>query len=150
MTLVEKYKVVQAVEPKTTNTAITGSYISLKNVIEATIIVNLTQAVAHGTQVSLYQAQDTTGTNAKPLVLEVPIWANEDVSITDILERHPNGMSYTVAATVKNKQVVFEVDPAKLDVNNGFICINVRIGESSQVTNFVSAVYILDSKYSCN
>ena len=30
MTLVEKFKVVQAVEPKTTNAAITGSYVSFK------------------------------------------------------------------------------------------------------------------------
>lgn len=49
ITLVEKYKVVQAVEPKTTNVAITGDYVSLKNVIIGTIIVNLTRAIGHAT-----------------------------------------------------------------------------------------------------
>lgn len=80
MTLVEKFKVVQAVEPKTTNAAITGAYVSLKNVNTATIIVNLTQAVGHATVVSLYQAQDVSRTGAKALSNNVPVWANEDVT----------------------------------------------------------------------
>lgn len=147
MTLVEKYKVVQAVEPKTTNAAITGDYVSLRNVITGTVIVNLTQAVGHATQISLYQAQDVSGTGAKPLISEVPIWANEDVSLGDSLIRQTGGISYTVANTAKNKQVIFHIDPAKLDVNNGFNCLNVRIGASTQVTNLACAEFILNSKY---
>lgn len=54
MTLVEKYKVVQTVEPKTTNATITGAYVSLKNVIRGAVVVNLTQAVGHATVISLY------------------------------------------------------------------------------------------------
>ena len=147
MTLVEKFKVVQAVEPKTTNAAITGAYVSLKNVNTATIIVNLTQAVGHATVVSLYQAQDVSGTGAKALSNNVPVWANEDVTSGDSLIRKADGVSYTVANTAKNKQVVFHIDPAKLDINESFTCLNVRIGASTQATNFASAEYILDSKY---
>lgn len=147
MTLVEKYKLVQAVEPKTTNAAITGTYISLKSVINATVVVNLTQAAGHATVISLYEAKDVLGTDAKPLTNSVPIWANEDVSSGDSLIRQTDGVSYTVANTAKNKQVVFHVDPARLDVNDGFTCLNVRIGASTQVTNFASAEFILDSKY---
>lgn len=147
MTLIEKYKVVQAVEPKTTNAAITGAYVSLKNVNTATVIVNLTQAVGHTTVVSLYQTQDVSGTGAKALSNNVPVWANEDVSSGDSLIRKADGVSYTVTNTAKNKQVVFHIDPAKLDVNDGFTCLNVRIGASTQATNFASAEYILDSKY---
>jgi hypothetical protein len=147
MTLIEKYKVVQAIEPKTTNAAITGAYVSLKNVNTATVLVNLTQAVGHATVVSLYQAQDVSGTGAKALSNNVPVWANEDVSSGDSLIRKADGVSYTVTNTAKNKQVVFHIDPAKFDVNDGFTCLNVRIGASTQATNFVSADYILDSKY---
>lgn len=146
-TLVEKYKVVQAVEPKTTNAAITGAYVSLKNVINATVVVNLTQAVGHETVISLYEAKDVSGTDAKPLTNSVPVWANEDVSLGDSLIRKTDGVSYTVSDTVKNKQVVFHIEPARLDMNEGFTCLNVRIGESTQVTNFASAEFILDSKY---
>lgn len=147
MTLVEKYKVVQAFEPKTANIAITGDYVSLKNVVNATVIVNLTQAVGHATVVSLYQAQDVSGTGAKALALDVPVWANEDVSLGDTLLRKTDGVSYTVANTAKNKQIVFHVNPAKLDINNGFTCLNVRIGASSQATNFACAEFILENKY---
>jgi hypothetical protein len=147
ITLVEKYKVVQAVEPKTTNTAITGDYVSLKNVINATVIVNLTQAVGHATVVSLYEAKDVSGTDAKPITNSVPIWVNEDVSLGDSLIRKADGVSYTVANTAKNKQVAFHIDPARLDVNEGFICLNVRIGASTQATNLACAEFILDSKY---
>lgn len=147
MTLIEDYKIVKAVEPKTTNAAITGDYVSLKNVITGTVVVNLTQAVGHATQVSLYQAKDVSGTGAKPLTNSVPVWANEDVSLGDSLIRQTDGVSYTVANTAKNKQIVFHIDPAKLDINDGFTCLNVRIGASTQATNFASAEYILDSKY---
>ena len=147
MTLVEKYKIVQAVEPKTSNAVITGDYVSLKNVITGTVVVNLTQAVGHATQVSLYQAKDVSGTGAKPLTNSVPVWANEDVSLGDSLIRQADDVSYSVANTAKNKQVVFHIDPARLDVNDGLTCLNVRIGASTQATNFASAEYILDSKY---
>lgn len=146
-TLVEKYKVVQAIEPKTTNAAITGAYISLKNVIRGAVVVNLTQAVGHATEILLYEAKDVSGTDAKLITKNVPVWANEDVSLGDSLIRKTDGVSYTVEDTAKNKQVVFHIDPARLDVNDGFTCLNVRVGASSQETNFASAEFILDSKY---
>lgn len=149
-TLVEKFKVVQAVEPKTTNTAITGSYVSLKNVINATVVVNLTQAVGHATAISIYEAKDVTGTDAKAITNTVQVWANEDVSSGDALTRKTDGISYTVEDTAKNKQVVFHINPASLDINDGYTCLNVRIGASAQVTDFASAEYILDSKYAAD
>lgn len=126
----------------------TSDYVTLKNAITATVIVNLAQTVGHSTQISLYQAQDVEGTGVKPLVNNVPILANEDVSVSDKLVRQSDGVSYTVANTAKNKQVIFHVDPAKLDVNNGFCCLSVRLGASAQATNFASGEFILESKYS--
>ena len=66
---------------------------------------------------------------------------------SDTLVRQADGVSYTVANTAKNKQVIFHIDPAKLDVNNGFTCLNVRLGASSQATNFASGEFILENKY---
>lgn len=147
MVLNEDYKVIQAFEPKTTNTAITSDYVTLKNSITAAVIVNLTQAVGHATQVSLYQSQDVSGTGAKVLSNNVPIWANEDVSLGDSLVRQPDGTSYSALNTVKNKQIVFHVEPSKLDINNGYCCLNVRIGASAQATNFACGEFILENKY---
>lgn len=147
MALFENYKVVQAFEPKTTNAAITSDYVTLKNAVTAAVIVNLAQTVGHATQISLYQSQDVEGTGAKPLVNAVPILANEDVSANDTLVRQSDGVSFTVANTAKNKQIIFYVDPAKLDMNNGFCCLNVRVGASSQATNFACGEFILENKY---
>ncbi|UZQ49930.1 hypothetical protein [Clostridium kluyveri] len=147
MAIIEKYKVIQAFEPKTTNAAITSDYVTLKNSITATVVVNLAQTAGHETQISLYQAQDVEGTGAKPLVNNVPILANEDVSISDKLVRQQDGVSFAVSNTAKNKQVIFHIDPAKLDVNNGFCCLNVRLGASSQATNFAGGEFILENKY---
>lgn len=147
MALIEKYKLIQAFEPKTTSAAITSNYITLKNAVTATVVINLAQTVEHTTQISLYQAQDIEGTAVKPLVNDVPILVNEDVATSDTLARQADGVSYTVANTAKNKQVIFHIDPAKLDINNGFTCLNVRIGASSQATNFASGEFILENKY---
>lgn len=145
MAIIERYKVIQAFEPKTTNTAITSDYVTLKNAITATVIVNLSQTVGHETQISLYQAQDVEGTGSKPLENNVPILANEDVSASDRLVRQSDGISYTVADTTKNKQVIFHIEPAKLDINNGFCCLNIRVGASSQATNFAGGEFILEN-----
>ena len=147
MNLVEKYKVIQAFEPKTTSAAVTSCYVTLKNAITATVVINLAQTTGHTTQISLYQAQDIEGTGAKPLLNDVPILANEDVGASDTLVRQADGVSYIVANTAKNKQVIFHIDPAKLDINNGFTYLNVRIGASSQATNFASGEFILENKY---
>jgi hypothetical protein len=146
--LIEKYKIIQAFEPKTTNTAIKSGYVDLKNSITAVAVINLNQAVAHETEISLYQAQDTKGTGAKPLENNIPIWVNEDVSIGDSAIRLEDGVNYTVQKTAKNKQIIFSVDPAKIDVNNGFCCLGLKIGASSQATNFACGEFLLDMKYS--
>jgi hypothetical protein len=146
-TLVEQAAVVQGAQPQTTNTAINSKYVSLKNTIVAFAVVQLTQAVANATQISLYQSQDVSGTGAKALVSNVPIWANEDTSVTDQFTRQADGVSYTVANTAKNKTVVFQIEANRLDINNGFDCLQVRIGASASATNFASVEFILDVKY---
>jgi len=146
-TLPEKYNMVQGVEPKTTNAAITSRYVSLKNGICAFVIVHLTQAVAHATPITLFQATDVSGTSAKAIASNVQVWANEDVAAGDALIRRTDGVGYTVTADVKNKMVVFQIEPERLDINNGFTTIQARIGASSQVTNFASVEILIDAKY---
>jgi hypothetical protein len=147
MTISEKYKIVQAFEPKTTNAEITSNYVTLKNSIAATVVVNLAQTVGHATQISLYQAKDVEGTESKLLVNNIPILVNEDTLESDKLVRQEDAVSYIVDDTAKNKQVIFYIDPAKLDMNNEFCCLNVRVGASTQATNFACGEFILENKY---
>jgi hypothetical protein len=147
ITLAENYKLVTALAPVTTNAATTGDYVSLKDAKSCTIIVNLTQAAAHATAITIEQATAVAGTGHTAITVAVPIWANEDVAATDTLVKQTSAVSYTVAADVKNKLVVFHIDPATLDIANGFDCITVKLAASSEGTNFVAAEYLIESKY---
>ncbi len=142
---IERFKIVQAVEPKTTNDAIQSAYIDLKNSVNAVIIVDLTQAVAHATEISLHQAKDALGIDEKIMIKDNPIWVKEDVAVEEVERTH--GVGYVVQETAKNKQIIFQIDPSKLDINNGYTCIAVRIGATAQPTNLASVDVILDSKY---
>lgn len=140
------FKIVQMLNPKTTNASLTSQVISLKGADKAWVVFEFTQAAGHATAPTLLQATSIgAGTNkAGP---SVPIWANEDTAATDTLVKKTSAASYAVTNDVKNKQVVFEIDPAALDVNGGYDCIYFTIGTSSQATNFVSATAYLKTSY---
>jgi hypothetical protein len=139
-------KPVQMFAPKTTNATLTSQVISLKNAHKAWIVLEFTQAVGHATTPTLKQATSiAAGTNkAGPTV---DIWANEDTAATDTLVKQTAGASYAVTNDAKNKTVIFEIDPTRLDVANGYDCIYITIATSSQATNFVSASAFLLPSY---
>jgi len=138
------HKIVQLVNPKTTNGGVTSDVVSLKNAIKATIFIDVTQAVGHATAFSLKQATDVAaGTNAAGPTSK--IWANEDVATSDTLVAQTAAASYTVTADVKNKQIVIEVDPASL--TDGYDCIYITAADSSQATNLMSASVFIETNY---
>lgn len=141
-----QFKLVQLQNPVTTNSAVTTDVISTKNGLRTWIVVNLTQAAAHATSISLKQATSVAGTTNKAGPT-VAIWANEDTAATDTLVKQTSAASYTVAADVKNKMVVFEIDPVALDVAGGYDCLYLLFGASSQSTNFVDVTAVIDTKY---
>ncbi len=144
ISLVNKYKIVQLSAPVTTNGGVTSDVVSLKNAIRAWIVVDLKQAVGHGTVISLKQATDVAAaTNAAGPVSA--IWANEDTAATDTLVKQTDAASYTVAADIKLKQVVIEVDPAAL--TDGYDCVYVTSSDSSQATNFICADVFLQTNF---
>lgn len=145
--LVENFKIVAGTTPVTTNGGVTGDYVSLKNVNKAWIIVSLTQAAAHATVLAPKQATAVDGTGVKVFANTLKINANEDVAASDTLAAQTAAVNYTVTADIKNKLVVFEIDPAKLDTTNDFDCIGITVSDSSEATNFVEITYILDMKY---
>lgn len=139
-------KIVQMFYPQTTNGTLTSQVISLKNAHKAWVVLDFTQAVGHATTPTLVQATSIAGTTNKAGPT-VPIWANEDCAATDTLVKKTDAASYAVTNDVKHKQVVFEIDPSRLDVSNGYDCIYFTIATSSQATNFVSAAAYLDNRY---
>jgi hypothetical protein len=146
LSLPQHFKIVQMLQPQTTNGALTTDVISLKTAHKAWVVFEYTQAAGHATTPTLRQATSVAGSTNKAGP-SVAIWANEDTAATDTLVRQTDAASYAVAADVKNKQVVFEIDPARLDMANGYDCIYFTQATSSQATNFVSATAYLDTSY---
>jgi hypothetical protein len=146
-TFVEKYKIVQGIQPRTTNAGFSSDWVSLKNANKAIIVVNLTQAAAHATAFTLAQATAVAGGDTKAMTNNVAIWSNEDCATSDTLVRQTDAKAYTVTADIKNKMIIFEVDPSSLDVANDFDCISLTVANSGEASNLASIEFYLDTKY---
>lgn len=144
--LPEKYKIVQALAPAADAAGRTGDYVSLKNVNRAYIVCSITQGNAATIALEPKQAQAVAGTNVKVLANAVPIWANLDTAASDALAAAAAAVNYTTDAAVKNKVVVFQIDPEVLDVANGFDCITIVTG-ASDAANITEALFVLNMKY---
>lgn len=148
ITLPEDFKLVDASGgPVTTNGGVTCDYVSLKNVVKAWIVASFTQAAAHATGIDPKQATAVAGTSAKVFANVLPIWANEDTATSDTLVRQTSAITYNVTADIKKKMVVFEIDPALLDVDNGFDVLGCTVDDSGEATDFVHVLYVLQTKY---
>ena len=140
----DKIKFVDAIEPQA-GAAITGNYISLKNVLKCLVVVHITQAAANTVAITLEQSTAVAGTSHTAITQVVPIWSNLDTGTSDVLVKRTNAVSYTTDAATNNKVIVFEVDATKLDA--GYDVLNVLTGASS-ASNITSAVYICELRYS--
>lgn len=148
ITIPEHYKIVSATPgPVTTNGGVTLDYVSLKNCLMAWIILHFTQAEGHATGFDPKQATAVAGTGVKVFAKTLPFWLNEDVALTDTLVRGTDAITMDLAATVKKKLLVVQVDPTKLDGANSFDVLGGAIDDSSQATNFVSGLYLLETTY---
>jgi hypothetical protein len=144
--LPENFKIVEALAPATDAAGRTGDYVSLKGVNRAWIVFHVTQGNAATIAITVEQATAVAGTGHTAITKVVPIWANEDLAASDALVRQTDAISFTTSAAVKHKMVIFEIDPALLDVANGFDCLTVITG-ASNAANITQAVYILDTMY---
>ena len=134
-------KIVEAITPQAGG-AITGDYISLKNCRVANVLVHIDQANATPVEITIEQAQDVSGTGSKAITAAVPIWANQDCEASDTLVRQSDDVGFTTSTDTKHKQVTLQIDPAYLDVNNGYDCITVKTA-ASDPANITSAQYFL-------
>lgn len=146
MSFPQEFKVVEAMPLATDAAGRTSDYVSLKNVEKAWIVISITQGNAATIALTPKQASAVAGTGVKNLTNSVPIWANLDTAASDTLVKQTDAANYTTDAGVKNKQVIFEIDPRHLDVEGGFDCIAFTTG-ASNVANLTGAVFVLQMKY---
>jgi hypothetical protein len=142
--LPQNFHLVQLASPKTTSAGFTTGYITLKDAVKAWIVAELTDAVGFAEVFSVLQAQDVSGTNSAAGPTG-KVWANEDTGTSDTQVRQTDGNSYTTTNNIKNKEVIFEIDPAAL--TDGFTTVALQVSASSQATNFVSVTAILERRY---
>lgn len=142
----EKFKIVQALRPATDAAEREGAVVSLKNATRAWIVAHITQGDANTVALSVRQCQHVNNVGIKPLDNVIPVWANQDAVNTDTLTRQTDAVNFTTSAAVRNKMVVFQVDPASLDTANSYDCITITTG-ASNAGNLTSAVYYLDMRF---
>lgn len=141
----ETLKPVECLAPAADAAGRNGTAVSLKNVVDAFIVVHVTQGNAATIALTPQQCSDVSGTGAKAIPA-TPIWANLDTAASDALVRAVDAASYTTDAGVKNKIVIFHIDPATLDTENGFDCLRCNTG-ASNAANITQIEFILAMKY---
>jgi len=140
-TFCENVKLVEAIAPQAGGSELTGDWINLENCNHLAVEAHIKQDNAATIALTIEQAKDVSGTDAKAITEAVPIFANQDCAAGDTLTRQTDAVSFTTSATLKNKIVVFEIDPATLDKANGFKCLRIKAG-ASDAANIVSARYL--------
>lgn len=142
-TLPEDAKIVAGAKPATDAAGRSARYVSCKHAHKVYAIAYIDQGNAATIALTVSQAQDVSGTAAKAITGNARIWASTDVVANgaDTIARQTDAVSFTTDAGVKEKIVVFEIDPASLDQANGFDCIKVATG-ASNVANLTTVLYL--------
>ena len=143
--LPQETKLVTALKPQA-GAALTGAYVSVKNYGRVFVMVDIDQANAATMAISIEQASAVAGTGSKVITVAVPIWANQDCATNDTLVRQTDAVDFTTSAAVKVKKVVFEIDPATLDLAGGFDCLAISTG-ASNAANITQVEFFMGMDY---
>lgn len=141
--LPEGLKVVEAITPQA-GAAITGDYVSLKNVHMAWVVVHINQANATQVAITLERATAVAPTGSVAINVAVPIWVVDDCATTDLAVRQTDAISYTTTVGTTHKVIIFQVDPATLGAT--YDCLTV-VTAASDAANITSAMYYLLERY---
>ena len=138
-TMVENLKVVEGLPPAPDAAGRSSDVVSLKNLHKLIVVCHVLQGNAATVALTPEQCTAVSGAGNKAIPA-VPIWANQDCAASDALVRQADAVSFTTDAALKDKIVVFEIDPSKLDIAGGFDCIRVNTG-ASNVANITEVMF---------
>ena len=123
----------------------TSSYRDLLNAMKAYVVVHVNQGNAAQVTLSILQAQDVNGTNAKAVGV-MPIWLTAATATSDALAVQTAAATFQTSAAVADKIVVFEITPEMcLDLVNGFHTIAVQTSASNAANITAAELFILGS-----
>ena len=146
LSLPENCKIVEAITPQTGASARTGDYVSLKNVVKAWVVVHFNMAGAgNATYATMYEATATSGAGAAATTGNAyDIWSIASTT-ADTLTHQTSGYRYATTTDATGQVIIFGIKPSQLTAT--YDCIQVRVASSSTATNFVSAMYYLQTAY---
>jgi hypothetical protein len=125
-----------------TGAAQTGQWISLKYYRRLTIILNQ-GAWAGGTPaVTLTQAQNVSGTGAKPLAFTKRYQQAWNTGATGYVETAVTGNTFNLPSSA-NQMHLIEVAAESLDINNGFDCVRVNVASPGAFADLLTGLYLL-------
>jgi hypothetical protein len=121
---------------------VTSPYKSLRNCSgKVAIVAHINQGNAATVELIPLQAQNSSGTGSKAVGTNAnpPIFYNAATTVSDTLVAQTAAANFTTDASVADKIVVFEFDPADaLDLANGFNHIALEI-VGSNAANIIEA-----------
>ena len=145
--LAQQAKIVELLAPAADAAGRTSDAISMKNCAKAFVVFHITQGNAATILLTPRMATDVAiGTN-KVFTNLLPIWADLDTAASDALVRATDAINYTTDAGVKNKVVVFEVDPSSMDVNGGYDVLYFTTGASNAANITQAMAYLMGLRY---
>jgi hypothetical protein len=122
-----------------------GTAVSVKQAIRLWIVYYINQGNAATIALAPEQCSAVAGTGNKAIPTS-QIFANQDMAASSVLVKQTAAASFTTSAATKTKIVIFYIDPAALDVANGFDCVRAVTG-ASNAANITSSMIVMESRY---
>ena len=148
--LLDRVHIVEGLAPAVPSSS-TPDYVSLKDARDVLVVVHAKNATTvTGSAITLKQAKDVSGGSEKELPFTA-YYKREDTAGADApwTKVAATGNTFTTLATdSKNSLYAIPVDPASLDVANGFDCVRAGTGDATAAT--ITVLYLVEPKYAGN
>jgi hypothetical protein len=130
---------------RTTNGGVTFDAISMKNAQMVYLYIHFNQAVGHATAITpLVGTVVATTATALPNVVE--IWYGNTTTAVTTLAKQTAAKLFTMDVGVTGTvHLIFKIDPSAC---GAYDCIGGTIANSAQATNFASATWFIQPRYS--
>ena len=145
MTFAEKIKTVLGLAPVATDANPASEYVDLSQAIKVKVVCAVGKGNAALTSFTLREAKTAAGGDVRNLVNTVPVYVNLNTGASETLARQANAVTYALdnASDGRGQLVVFDVDPAKLGINDGFRFLAVTVADGNG-DNTASVTYEID------
>jgi hypothetical protein len=143
------YKIVDATGgPITTNAAITGKYISVKNAHRIWLVMQfISPGAGFASTIIPIKCTSIAGAGPTALTSVYPIWSNLATGTNDTLVVRTPAVSYAITAVQTPIVVVMEFDPEAEFNDTGYNTLSFTMATSSQATNYCCGLWFIATRF---